>query len=778
VKREDSLPSSNNPCQLKMSSADENGTASNLINTNPKTQEFNTITSSNVTSFQQLESSSPLNYTGSFPTSLPFFINPNTNDTQNNNFQIPLIYQPMIPFTATAEQVQQYIYMLQQRQVNSQTCSGNKRTKLATSTNDYNLKEQLNDFKDTLKSSFEKNLQKLEVLDRLVQNVTVKGNFRIENVKNAIEILATSKELLKQMISEQVHFTADLTSNLKQELINYFKANRILNCMDSSKSELVDKIRKEEDDHLTDLTILSSRNKELQKESKTFKEQLEKLQIEYSEALKTFAKSNEDYKNFRRALLEIVKIGDDIDNNSFTDQVLSSVELLLNENEGLKCTLTASKSDIETIIKSYQNIKEDLKDTVISNGLNNNSFDYSTYTMISCVLIDGLYKEFEEVLYFRERFYNGKIEELKLKIDNLIKQQANLTHQSLNMKIGLQSQLADFHENMKRLRKHCQDLTLDLNSTLAELDKKRLSLQTKESENLDLKRKTEILEEKLKIFEQEISFKNQENRTFSIEIRKLQNELEENSTKHRHDISALERKILILEAKATKKEAAVVDDLVDDPFSSLGGRESTVFNDHGHEEVSVVIPSTIAPKNHSHGHTRVVVTFTGIRDSKKQKEMTKWFDDLGATVHVGADFNDDITHVLAPRGYKSIRVLAASLTGKWIVPCEWVEACHRTNQFVSENLHGGYLNTTIRPFRFRTIWLSAAFAATHKSHPIYPVAALRVLLEKLGKARWCESAGQADFLLVTDEEKESKMIGSSRGVLLTLNNLINMIPIE
>lgn len=749
-----------------MSPTDENAITSsntnisNIINTNPKTQEFNTITSSNVTSFP-LENGS-LNFTGSFPSSLPFFINPETQQN-TNNFQVPMIYQPMpmpmIPITATPEQVQQYLYMLQQRQ---QT-SSNKRVKLtnSSSADDNNLKDQLNDFKETLKSSFETNLQKLEVLDRLVQTVTVKGNFRIENVKNAIEILSTSKELLKQIISEQVNFTADSTLNLKQELLYYLKTSCLT--FTSSKSELVEKLRKEEDNHLTDLKILSSRNKELQKESKIVKEQLEKVQLEFSEALKKFSKDSEDQKNFKHALLELLKVDDEditYDTCTANADVISLIESLVKENEVLKQSLTTSKTDIENILKTYKSIRKYLKDTLVNTKISSDTT--TTIATMANVLIDGLFKEFEVVLHFRERFYNSKIEELKIKIENLIKRQTVLTHESLNMKIGLQTQLADSHENMKRLRKHCEDLTLDLNRNLEELDKKRFLLQTKESENLELKRKTEILTEKMKTFEQEISHKNQENRTLSLEIRKLQNELEENSIKHRHDISSLERKISILE---TKTAATVNNVLVDDPFSSLGRRESV--------DVSVIIPPTVAANN-----TRVIVTFTGIRDSHKQKEMTKWLDDLGATVHVGAEFNDDITHVLAPRGYRSIRVLAASLTGKWIVPCEWVEACHRTNQFVSENLHGGYLNTTIRPFRFRTIWLSAAFAATHKSHPVYPLAALRVLLEKLGKARWCESAGQADFLLVTEEEKESRLIGSSRGVLLTLNNLINMIPIE
>ena len=735
------------------------------------TQEFNTISTNNTMTTVNNENTP---YTGgSFPSSLPFLINPDTQNSHGTNNSInnfpALFYQP-IPFAASPEQLQQYFLLMQQQQQRHFTrpsvppipMTSNKRIKVSS---EVNLSEQLNNFKNSLKNSFDKNLQKLEVLDRLVQTVTIKGNFQIENVKNALEMLSNSKEILKQMISEQVDFTANLTSDLK----NFLKFDLLSNLklsfshVDSSKTELVDKLRREEDSHLTDLTILSTRNKELQKETKCTKEQLEKLQLEYSESLKTSFKDKEEHENFKRTLIEIL----DCEN----EEIINSIEMLLNDNVGLKEKISFSYKDMTVLHLQLQDLKTAVmeQETCFESPSSTASQEIQ---MAVITILNVLFERFEEILFKRESFYNLTILELKSKIENLIQNQSNLAHQSLNQKISLQGQLADSNENVTRLRKHCQELTLNLNNAASELDKKRIILQEKDYQLNEFKRKTENLMEKLKSLEQEISIKNQESRTLGIRIQGLQSELEENSIKHRHDISALERKISVLETKSSTTNNLVNEDILNmDPFSSLGRRESldqvTAVGDIS------VIPSTVNPVKKT-----VVVTFTGIRDAQKQKELGSWLMELGATVHVGADFNDDITHVLAPRGYKSIRVLAASLTGKWIVPAEWVEACHRTNQFVSENLHGGYQNTSIRPFRFRTIWLSSAFAATHKAHPVYPTAALRVLLEKLGKARWCESAGQADFLLVTEEEKESKLIWSSRGVLLNLNNLINMIPIE
>ena len=802
------------------------------------TQEFNTIlpvnsltSSTTMTKSNTLNSSSnsPFNLYSADPSSiipppssLPFLISP--DDTSLPHVPAPaFIYHPF-PFNPPQMfSPEQYYMMMLAHQNNvhnihsvhsAHSVIGNvrvpvqpasKRIKLNTgsSLNSNSLADQLNGFKNSLKSSFNRNLQKLEVLDRLVQTVQLKGSLQFESLKGALDLLKVTRLLLKELASEQVDMTATLTSEIRSVMLpdilkllrSSLTQSQAVNC---SKVELVDKLRKEEDLHLADLTILSARNKELQKDQRALKDQLDRLQLEYSDSLKLAARRKEDYDRFTMEIRAL--LGIEIDSSQLSTQIhlIEGIEAVLVEKQLLISREKEMKEYLGAILTDFEAIKRECKDL---DGPN----DCKPIEDCFNSTLSLLYDRFDEIFQTRERYYNDTLNLLIRKFDELLKLQNELTHKSLSLRVGLQGQLADSHEAIARLRRHCQELTVELNSNLTEVGRKRLALQVKESEANEFKRKFETSQERLQLLEQELSIKNQENRAYAIRIQGLEVELEETRIQNRHDISSLERKISILESKlGNVKDGSSengnnklicnlkLEGFVDlDPFSSVEadrGDKKTDSNNHAqpgnhgnandHSDCHIanvsVIPPTVAPLIKK----TYMVTFTGIRDSQKQKELTAWLHELGGIVHVGADFNDDITHVLAPRGYKSIRVLAASLTGKWIVPIEWVEACHRAGHFVPEALANGFNNTSIRPFRFRTLWMSAAFSATHKSHPVYPVAALRTLLEKLGKARWSETQTQADFLLVTEEEKESKLITSSRGALVTLNNLINMIPIE
>lgn len=178
----------------------------------------------------------------------------------------------------------------------------------------------------------------------------------------------------------------------------------------------------------------------------------------------------------------------------------------------------------------------------------------------------------------------------------------------------------------------------------------------------------------------------------------------------------------------------------------------------------------------------VVVTFTGFRaghpinNPNYQHRLAQMVVSLGGKVHNGVEFTDDITHVLAPHGYRSIRVLAASLTAKWIVSGEWLEACARAGHFISEmNLDmpcSGFQNLICRPFKGKALWMSIEFESSHRAHPQYPTAALKTLLEKLGRARWVANREDADYLLVMENEK----ISSAN--CLSLSELIDLIPVS
>lgn len=132
--------------------------------------------------------------------------------------------------------------------------------------------------------------------------------------------------------------------------------------------------------------------------------------------------------------------------------------------------------------------------------------------------------------------------------------------------------------------------------------------------------------------------------------------------------------------------------------------------------------------------------------------------------------------MLAPPGYTSIRVLGAALSGKWIVPPRWLEACSAHGRWLPEHEHGGFLYTGPKPFRFKTIWMSERFAAEHAQHKTFQTDSLRALLTKLGKARFTERADDAEILLVSADEVVS-FNGAGKEVL-TLSTLIAKIPIK
>lgn len=791
------------------------------------TQEFNTVS---------LVSSSSASTTLYSADSAPVIFSP--SDIGNSHIPVQTVLYPTQAFTlipTATTQVsnnQQPYYMMIpsfQQYANIHSNKASKRIKLTETPHPHQstqitpafLCEQVNNLKVGFKSSYDLNLQKIEELVQIAQNLQTRGSVKLDSLKASLELLNAARTLFKEIYDERVNMTAAISSELMNTMLP--EVLKLLKCnypCTNSKVELVEKLRKEEDSHLADLTILSTRNRELQKDQHALKDQLERLQLEYSDSLSLAARQKEDYEHFLKQIRLILGIEPTDISQQLSSQItlLDKIESLLNEREGLK----EIKNELEGAMLNLYALKQEILDL----------FPYTSATNdpLMLDLINLICEKFEEISQSRERFFNDCLNSLNRKFDQLSKLQHELTHKSLGLRVNLQSQLSDSHEIIARLRRHCQELTVEVNAKTAEVEKKRLTLQVKESESNEYKRKYEVSQERLKLLEQELSMKNQENRTFAIRIQGLEGELEETRVQNRHDISSLERKISILESKLGGEEircdSSVVDNLkkmqkmqefVDlDPFSSVeAARENkenkeskeikeskrvivldTSVTENGITGVNIIHNTHINQQSHSHSHTladvsvipptvpapsnkrNYMITFTGIRDPQKQKELTGLLHELGAIVHVGADFNDDITHVLTPRGYKSIRVLAASLTGKWIVPLEWVEACNRAGCFVPESLVKGYNNTSIRPFRFRTLWMSAAFSATHKSHPVYPVAALRTLLEKLGKARWTETQGQADFLLVTEEEKESKLITSNRGILLTLSNLIDMIPIE
>lgn len=125
--------------------------------------------------------------------------------------------------------------------------------------------------------------------------------------------------------------------------------------------------------------------------------------------------------------------------------------------------------------------------------------------------------------------------------------------------------------------------------------------------------------------------------------------------------------------------------------------------------------------------------------------------------------------MISPKGCNSIKVLAGSLTAKWLVSEDWLIESANSGTFLPEINFSGRKHVDDRPFRNRTFYMTPAFQAQQLRHQ-FDVSCCRTLIENLGKGRLVrDSNSLVDYVLVADSEPTS----SER---ITLKTFLCMIP--
>lgn len=136
--------------------------------------------------------------------------------------------------------------------------------------------------------------------------------------------------------------------------------------------------------------------------------------------------------------------------------------------------------------------------------------------------------------------------------------------------------------------------------------------------------------------------------------------------------------------------------------------------------------------------------------------LAEWVRALGGEVQPDTRvFDSRITHVVAARGSRTMKVLAAGLTGRWIMDAAWIQASHAAGAWLAEADFGQRHSLT--PFAGKTLALSPRYAsgagAEHRRQE-----ALHTLFESLGRGRVLRQASEAalaaaaDFVLMADDE--------------------------
>lgn len=166
-----------------------------------------------------------------------------------------------------------------------------------------------------------------------------------------------------------------------------------------------------------------------------------------------------------------------------------------------------------------------------------------------------------------------------------------------------------------------------------------------------------------------------------------------------------------------------------------------------------------------------VIAFTGLsRDPERLRELSDIAaNKLQCKVHLSADFTSDITHVVCPSGYQSVRTMAAALSSKWIMSLDWLLESAKVGKLLPENSFGHLYVQGPTTLRSKTFYLTSDFVAQQAPHQMN-AACCRTLIEPIGKGRVVEDLENCDFVLCGDrEERKSRR-------WIRLKEFIRMIP--
>ena len=539
----------------------------------------------------------------------------------------------------------------------------------------------------------------------------------------------------------------------------------------------------EESKHLAEVTILLTKNKDLSRELSSLKGTLDAIKTTHETDLQTLKDVQLHQQAFMSRLIGLLFAGveERIEENG-DERVIEAISELVSGRAQLNERLLKASALLKASLSCFSELKEQVMQLQCDN--------ISPESVLS--LISEAFALLESKL---DSFPSPTppIEALEARIDQLISHQDRLAHCALNNHLTWRSKYSALNATVAQLKTQVQSLT----SEQAAL---RLHLQTSQRTASQLSVDLESALQRNRSLEAALSTKNQEFRAKEIEVLKMQGQIEDIELKHRHEMAAVERKVGALEMKLEEQQRKQREVASEDRLSGIQKhRESTESLEKPPERpiapqmsslqranISIdEIPGTIQPdrkrsklfklESISYSFLFLVFAFTGIRsDSNK---FTKIIADLGGSVCGGINFSEDLTHVLAPPGYVSIRVLGAALSGKWIVPPRWLEACAAQGRWLPEVEHGGFLNNGRKPFRFKTLWMSEAFVAQQARHQNFQTESLRALLTKIGKGRFTERSEEAEILLIADAEVAQYNERHQKEVL-TLNGLISKIPIN
>jgi hypothetical protein len=148
-----------------------------------------------------------------------------------------------------------------------------------------------------------------------------------------------------------------------------------------------------------------------------------------------------------------------------------------------------------------------------------------------------------------------------------------------------------------------------------------------------------------------------------------------------------------------------------------------------------------------------VIAFTGVsRDLDLLKELTCLASEkLNCKVHISAEFTSEITHVVCPQEYQSVRTMAAALSSKWIISTDWLVQSAKVGHLLPEVKYGQLYADGPMTLRGKTFRMTPAFISQQSTHQMN-ASCCRTLIEPIGKGHLVDNIDDNDYVLCGDHE--------------------------
>lgn len=381
----------------------------------------------------------------------------------------------------------------------------------------------MKEFRDSLVTGLQENLQRLSVLDRLVNTVTSKAHL-LQPLKPLLSELASLRAALDDLLAFHVQANAALEAEIHSQLRPVLQQFKLI-----SQSIEDSNLLPSESKHLNELALLLTKNKELGRELNTLRGALSSIQATNHASLEALKTTQLQHDNLIARLSELLRV------NADDRIIVQELSRMLDERSVFHNRLRESTDSVKDAIVTISDLKSEVQ------SLPRTSLAVeSIVAEVSQVILD-CFSHFICPVTSNDTSL-AKFDLVENRLAELTSQQDRLAHCALNNHLNWQSKFSTLSATCAQLKAQVQSLTTETSSLRAQL---QASKRTASQLSVDL----ESAHQRISALESALSAKNQDYRAKEIDVLRLQGELEDSELKHRHAMATLERKIAALEMK-------------------------------------------------------------------------------------------------------------------------------------------------------------------------------------------------------------------------------------